>query len=103
MGGSTVVVITCPECGKKYPAISGEMNICPHCGYAYYLEKRIEISNRRYEHLKEEYEIRHEIRNHIRRNPNATLKEIKKSLSPLLKRKGFSTDMIEEEYRNIKS
>ena len=53
--------------------------------------------------MKEEYEIRQEIRNYIREHPSKSKEEIFKDLEKIVRRKGFAPEIIEEEFTSAKN
>ena len=53
--------------------------------------------------MKKEYEIRQEIRNYIREHPNKSKEEIFKDLEKIVKRRGFTPEIIEEEFTSAKN
>jgi len=75
-----VVIVSCPNCKKKIPALVGENNKCPHCGHQFYLERRFRYSKRRYDSLKEDYFWLYEAKKFIRENRHLSKKEIYKEL-----------------------
>ena len=98
-----MIVVTCPNCKIKFPAFVGKENTCPNCGFVIYLEKKVSFSKKNYERMREEYEIRQEVRNYIREHPSKSKEEIFKDLEKIVRRKGFAPEIIEEEFTSAKN
>ena len=91
-----MIIVTCPNCGEKSPAIVGAENKCPNCGYIVKLERKVKFSKRNYDKQKEEYAIRYDIERYIKDHPDKTKEQIYNDLVYIVEKKGFSVDILKE-------
>ena len=91
-----MIIITCPNCGEKFPAVVGAKNKCPNCGYIVELERKVKYSKSNYDMQKKEYAIRYDIENYIKDHPEKTKEQIYNDLVDVVRKKGFSIDMLKD-------